>query len=65
MKKVLLDILKLAVTSILFYFIGYILIYNVIINSRDFTQISWSFDMWVILFLSGVITILLNYKFKK
>jgi|GEM_PF-6214314 len=61
-KLIIRAILRFAVTILVSYFLGFIVVYNILIRSRSISQVNWQLDLLTISLLSGTLGIIWRFK---
>jgi len=59
------NILKYVLTMCLIYFVGYIILYNVILYDRSLSQISWKIHYLILFLICGILGIILRSRYKR
>ena len=59
------DVFKFVITMLLGYFVGYVVIYNIIIRGRDLSQIPWRPHYLLIYLIIGISGIISRFKRKR
>lgn len=61
-KMMLREILKFVITILLFHFVGYILVYNILIQGRSLSQIHWRSEMLLIALIISILGTVWRFK---
>jgi len=63
--KVFKNILKFVTALCISYFVGYIILYNILLLGRDLSQIPWKLHYLLFFLACGILGIVLRFRYKK